>query len=636
MVPVVFAGERQANYEGSTRVSAGENLVVSCTRTSACETAWCVTSEPLAVPPDGGAYALDFEVRSPADWTRVNMSKTWGSDLTWRDTAGKTLAVCPFEFRFRKDDWARFRFGGRIPAGAATLSVRLGTDGPNVRPGEDVVFRNVRLEWLPKGSAVPSNIAPDLDPPLVRSRFEAPTPDVHVDVRYEIEDASAIDWTALAVLRAGTEEPVPFVREGNRVTLRPGKPWAAGVNALVIRVRDVHGNETVSRKAFLVGEKTPGPVVRLRDDGVTLIDGRPFFPIGIYGIKRDRFNVWDFDRALGDLKKAGFNFAHSYTDFRDPEFLRLADKHGFKAWTGAYRVDKGDAWLVTTGRYDRATITWYIGDDTSMYVKPSELLDRDEAARMLDGTRLTCQADAIHSDQYDDGYFRFMEHTDVFLPEIYPILGDSKVFDERCVAVTVRDMRRALDDIAKRADVRRPHAVWPILQIFHGKMWHRYPTREETVATTFAALVHGGKGVTWFHYAGNVEKEFGRNYSGCYRTQEDWCTMTNLSSRIAELAPVLVERDPAQPPAPEVLEGPGEDPLGQPSVTALMKRHAGSTYLLAVNASPKPVRARLRVTGAGAAGEVLWERRRVTASDGAFEDAFGGFGVHVYRFEGER
>ena len=87
-----------------------------------------------------------------------------------------------------------------------------------------------------------------------------------------------------------------------------------------------------------------------------------------------------------------------------------------------------------------------------------------------------------------------------------------------------------------------------------------------------------------------------------------------------------------QPAAPVVLEGPKDDPLGQPAVSALVKRHGGFTYVLAVNASPKPVRARLFAEVPDGEGSVAWEKRRVAVAKGAFEDAFKGFGVHVYRF----
>ena len=76
---------------------------------------------------------------------------------------------------------------------------------------------------------------------------------------------------------------------------------------------------------------------------------------------------------------------------------------------------------------------------------------------------------------------------------------------------------------------------------------------------------------------------------------------------------ILLERTPRDQPTVEIVSGPVQDPLGKnPSVTALLKRHAGKAYLFAVNASPEPVTA--RITWAG--GETLTH-------------AFPPFGVYI-------
>ena len=110
--------------------------------------------------------------------------------------------------------------------------------------------------------------------------------------------------------------------------------------------------------------------------------------------------------------------------------------------------------------------------------------------------------------------------------------------------------------------------------------------------------------------------------------------MTNLTTRISTLAPVFLERTPPQPRAPEVLSGAKTDPLDQPSVSLLVKRHSGATYIFAVNASPDPVRARLFADVPDGAGSVMCEKRGVRIAGGFFDDDFKGFGVHVYRFGG--
>ena len=176
--------------------------------------------------------------------------------------------------------------------------------------------------------------------------------------------------------------------------------------------------------------------------------------------------------------------------------------------------------------------------------------------------------------------------------------------------------------------------MWPILQCFDGASWKRYPTATEMYATSFAAIIHGAHGITWFKYGG--KKGGGNRYSGMFRTPADWAAMTNIPRRIASLRHVLAERTPPQPPVPEVVHGPKTDPLGQPSVTMLIKNHGGEAYALAVNAAPEPVRARFRLGVRTATAQVEWERRNVSLKGGVFEDDFDALGVHVYRLKENR
>ena len=63
-----------------------------------------------------------------------------------------------------------------------------------------------------------------------------------------------------------------------------------------------------------------------------------------------------------------------------------------------------------------------------------------------------------------------------------------------------------------------------------------------------------------------------------------------------------------------------------------MKVHRGARYLLAVNAVDEKVRARFVRCGGSAKVRVACEHREIDMADGAFEDDFEPFGVHVYRF----
>ncbi len=151
-------------------------------------------------------------------------------------------------------------------------------------------------------------------------------------------------------------------------------------------------------------------------------------------------------------------------------------------------------------------------------------------------------------------------------------------------------------------------------------------------AMAFAAIIHGANGMLWFHYAGDVA-DAKKSYSGVFRTAEDWSAMTNLVSQIKALSPVLLEWTSVQPPLPEVISGSAVDPLGQPSVTSLLKEHGARSYLFAVNAANEGVRARFRLRGGTTVVSVAGEKRSIAVRSGVFEDDFEAFGVHIYRFE---
>lgn len=334
------------------------------------------------------------------------------------------------------------------------------------------------------------------------------------------------------------------------------------------------------------------PKITLRDDGVTLVDGEPFFPIGIYSVCRREFNGMNLDKAFADLKAAGFNFAHTYGNAYEPEFLAAAEKHGFKLWVAATLPDRN---LLDVGRHHPAILAWYLGDDTSGWFSPQEIADRDAAVKAVDRNRITCQADPVHPERPISCYGAYVRATDVYMPEIYPVRGAAgDPTDKTCVAKTIWDMERVRADVCAFND-GRPRACWPILQWFMGwNSWQHFPSREQLRATTWAAIVHGAHGMTWYTYGGFDQKKPGCNNQGITSTPERWKTISELATELKKFSPVLIERSPRAQPVVEILAGPAKDPLDRgPSVTCLLKKHVGKDWLFAVNAAPEPVTAKI-------------------------------------------
>ncbi len=462
--------------------------------------------------------------------------------------------------------------------------------------------------------------------PQVRRISPSPTRNVREPLRIEVKAGqSPVHWDTLKVTVDGADRTADVSRENGVISLAaPEGGWTQGLHSAEVQIADIHANRAKRLKMFYIGEAPKTPKVSLRDDGMTLIDGKPFFPIGMYAVCKRSFNGNNFDVAFRGLKEARFNTTHTYGNPYADDFLAAAAKYDMKLWVEARFPDSR---LIDVGRHHPSIIAWYLGDDTADHILPEQEADFDEAVKAVDPTRISVQADPILSS--GGGFSRYAEYvtaTDGLMPEIYPVRNEEgDPTDTTCVAVTIRDMKQFAEDVRLHGD-GKPRTCWAILQYFKGwGGWKHFPTREQLFATSFAAIVHGAHGITWYTYGGFYENE------GVTSTPERWRNICDLATRLSELSPVLVERTPPQPPVPTVVRGPKADPLGGPSVTCLLKRHDGWNYLLAVNAAAEPVTARLAAEGAETV-EVLYEDRSCPASDGGVTDDFAPFDVHIYRW----
>ena len=374
----------------------------------------------------------------------------------------------------------------------------------------------------------------------------------------------------------------------------------------------------------LADPKESGSEVKLRDDGTVLVDGRPFFPIGIYAVSECERNGNSVDKAMRDLKAAGFNMIHrGRTKATNEEFLSLADKYGLKVFhmpVPGYSSDFVSQSLVAKQMKHPSIIAWYLADDTASHVGPEEVAYRDRVCKAIDPARLTLQADGVMMGHANCRYDRFVHSTDVFLPEIYPCY-DSKQPKGSEVAEVVRDMNASLAAI--KAAGSPVKSIWPIIQHFDGWGWPRFPTFEELRAMSWAAIVNGGRGIVWYVY----HSKSGRG-RGVVCSDEHWKEMTTVSSEIASFVDDLVGRDAAEQPAVEIVSGPTRDYYGQPPVSALLK--TGERPLLAtVNAATNAVRAVVRVKGFRRA-EVVGDGAALDATNG-ISDEWAPLGVRLYR-----
>ncbi len=519
------------------------------------DTAFCIQSPPLPVEP-GGTYQLSYWSRHSVGLSSaMNGEGSFSGGVTWFGEGDIAVGErAAIDFGEADTQWHRDAYELTAPAGATSTQIAFGFDTPNIFDG-------------------------------------------------------------------GFVDIAELVFEGPRPERTDGSP---NLHRVRVEVRDFAGNALSRTWYILIRPPRAENIVTVRDDGTVLIDGEPFFPIGLYAVWKKEFNDNSFDKAFGDLKAAGFNLAHTYSSARGAdfaEFYAAAQRHGIKLYVasdaGANCMDVDTVlWDVAREEGQPTLLAWYLADDTASHVGHEELRTVSEAIGDIDPAHITVQADGVGGPPVSR-YADYVNSTDGFLPELYPIRDDSDQGVPRIIA----DMKTIQADLESAGT--RQRTIWAIVQYFQGWGWPRYPTKEELWAMSYLSIIHGANGITWYTYGGS-----GDNH-GVTAYPQQWQNISELAGELSQLEEVLVERTGPQPPAPDILTGPGNDALGYPSISVLLKEHAGKTYLLAANSARAEVAARFPVA-AGKAVSLPFEDRQLLADETGFEDVFGPYGVHVY------
>jgi hypothetical protein len=519
------------------------------------DTAFALVSPPVSVQ-EGATYRSAVWSRHTMDLRHAGSKDGPGGAIRWFDGHGGPLGdPVRLDLGGPSPRWKQTQLELAAPQGAHSAIMRLGWDYPDIVAGDEVAFA---------------------DP-----RFEGPHPE------------------------SGT---VP------------------NLHRVLVRARDFAGNQCQQSWWISVQPPPVSGITTMRDDGVILIDGKPLFPIGLYAVWKREHNHNDFDRCFTELREAGFNTIHTYHTQRDAElqdFYAAAERHRLHVIIaprgGANSRDpQNAARTVVEECRQRALLAWYLADDTASHISADELRFVHRAIRDVDPFHVTVQADGVFAEGPRlSRYADYVNATDAFLPEIYPIRSDKDCE----VANVTRDMKIIGSDL-RRAGRKAP--IWAIIQDFEGWGWTRYPTEAETRVMTYLAIIHGANGVTYYTYGGT-----GKNH-GVTHDPQVWASLKRIASQMADLHDVLVQRDPPQKQQIEILSGPRTDGLGYPAVSTLLKTQSGRCYLLTANSSRGPVRAKLQAGAETGPVQVVFEGRQLTAKSGGWEDDFAPYAVHVY------
>jgi len=345
-----------------------------------------------------------------------------------------------------------------------------------------------------------------------------------------------------------------------------------------------------------------------------IVDGEPFFPLGMYwsGVDEEQLRIFT---------EAPFNCLMPYGR-PTPEQMDLCQRMGLKVLYSIKDFYHGTTWCpdfikseadeegamreyVRRFRDHPALLGWYINDE-----RPLSMLSRLEAHQ-----RWVEEEDPNHPTWvvlYQVGDVACYAKTfDVIGTDPYPIPGRPPAMAGQWARVT----REAADDA---------RAVWMVPQVFSKAMHYtdperraavRGPTYDEMRSMTWQCIAEGADGIvlySWFELRRDTSEPF----------EQRWPEVKRVAEEVAEMIPVLLSVEPT----PELAV------IGSEAIHWTVRRHEGAVYLITVNDSEEAAGATVRFPSRVRRIE-LEERPVPLTNQGTLDVTLEPLGVRIYRIE---
>ncbi len=591
------------NYENAVSMTVADSelgkVLAVRYRGPGNDTLWRVTGEQFAVTP-GATYVVGAKARGQCllfqAATPSPAVKWFGADgrpLMYNDARGKRKQLATdFHVFLSPDEWKTSWARGQVPPNARFAAIELVADFPNVRPKDWIEFAAVDYFERPAGAA--SWEYDDLDAPELKVLTPSPTADTRTAIEFTVTDQSKIVGSKFRCRINGRE----VTRQLQKVSAGhfryvAEQPWLMNsVVKLETDAVDERGNGS-TEYGFVAITDIPmrHEKVTRRDDGLLLVGGRPFFPIGIFGVEPCPVNGKDVARGVRELHEAGFNTLGTYLkagiDREYMEFVEECDRLGVKIWPNpaSHRgLEDGpdqtarDQRLfrnLLEGRRHPSMLAWEIGDDTAQQRTVAGMKRDFRAVRACDPDLLVTHSDVC---AYAGRATPFVPLADLIKVENYPFMAPTPQPEE--LAVFERDFEFARADYLAAGD--RAPSTMSIPQAFNGwDTWKRYPTRAEMVAEAYLAVALRAKGVSFYTY-----HSWTQGGDGAGETRERLDELKEIVREFASHYEHYLARDAARQPTAKVVGGLKTNAFGKFPVRFLLKE---TGFFVAVNTAPGEV-----------------------------------------------
>jgi hypothetical protein len=217
--------------------------------------------------------------------------------------------------------------------------------------------------------------------------------------------------------------------------------------------------------------------------------------------------------------------------------------------------------------------------------------------------------------RHPEDYPQYIEGCDIASFDIYPVVHDHKE-----VSGNLWFVARGVERLVQWGGGKK--VVWNCLECTRISNPDRKASPHQVRAEAWMSLIHGSQGLIYFVH--QFKPEF--REAALLEDADMLAAVTALNKEITSLAPVL--NSPALPGAVAVTTESSSIPIA-----VCARKHDGALYVFAVALREGTTAASFRLEGTAAAKqvEVLGENRTIKLNQGAFQDKFDSWDVHLYK-----
>lgn len=329
--------------------------------------------------------------------------------------------------------------------------------------------------------------------------------------------------------------------------------------------------------------KPAGSKVAFDSAGIALVDGKPFFPVGLFTYALD-------GTVMAELHEQQFNTVITLHAEHRPDQLDFIHQHGLMALCPT-RED----WLRAAKDHP-ALLAWYLSDEPEGHGRsPASERERYHNLKALDPHHPIGLCHFLW-----EALEKYKDACDFSMTDVYPITANRDV--------PITHVGKFIDEARRVHGANWPH--WAYIQIFGGPdtdggKWAQ-PLPHEVRCMTYIALAHRATGILYFSY-----------WPKAPRT---WQSIGSLNGEIHRMTPWLV--------APGI-ELPAKSSDEQVRVRARQVGACG--IVIAVNTSAAFTDTEIAVPGIKASSvRGLFKQQTVAVAKDRMRDFFAPFEEKVY------